>query len=127
MHGMPRLMYENMPFQILQTPKQILFMFQCNREFRIIDMNAAHEEPPGPLYLGQSVWHWDGDTVAIDTNSFDASTFLDASGMPHSDALHVVERYRVVGGRLVANISIDDPKTFSRPWRCASAGCLTRR
>ncbi|MFT3907113.1 MAG: hypothetical protein QM718_12460 [Steroidobacteraceae bacterium] len=118
MHGVPRIQYENMPFQILQTPKQVLFMFQWNREFRMIDMGVEHTPPVGPTYMGQSVGHWDGDTLVVDTNGFDVGTFLDASGLPHGMSLHVVERYRVIdGGRtLLGHYTIEDPETFSSSW-----------
>lgn len=119
MHGVPRIMYENMPFQILETQQQVIFAFQWNREFRIVDLNVPHQEPPGPLYLGQSIGRWEGETLVIDSNAFDPSTHLDASGLPHSDALHVIERYRVSrdGRTLTGEFTIEDPKTFSRPWK----------
>jgi hypothetical protein len=119
MHGVPRLMYEPMPFQFLQTPKQVLMMFQWNREFRMIDMNIAHSEPAGPQFQGQSVGQWEGDTLVVDSNAFDASTFLDANGMPHSEDLHLIERYQVIddGRVLLGQFTIEDAKTFSRSWQ----------
>jgi hypothetical protein len=122
MHGVPRLMYEAMPFQILQTPKQLLMLFQWNREFRMIDMNVAHSEPAGPQFQGQSVGKWEGDALVVDSNAFDASTYLDASGLPHSEDLHVVERYQVIdqGRTLLGQFTIEDPKIFSAGWQTSA-------
>ena len=122
MHGVPRLMFETMPFQILQAPKQVLFMFQWNREFRMIDMNVEHSEPAGPQFQGQSVGKWDGDALVIDSNAFDASTYLDASGLPHSEELQVVERYEVAknGNTLVGHYTVTDAKVFSHSWEATA-------
>lgn len=121
-HGVPRILYESMPFEILQTPKQVFIMYQWNREFRMIDMNIEHSELPFLNYMGQSVGYWDGDTLVIDTNQFNDMTYLDAAGMPHSEALHVVERYRVAadGNTMTARILIEDPETFAAPWEATA-------
>ena len=71
-----------------------------------------------PHYLGYSVAKWDGDALVIDTNGFDDSTLLDNAGLPHSEALHLTERYQLSadGKRLHLGLTIEDPKTFSMPW-----------
>jgi len=117
-HGVPRILFETMPFEILQTPKEVLFMYQWNREFRMVDMNAEHSELPINDYLGQSVGHWEGDTLVIDTNQLNDMTFLDESGMPHSESLHVIERYTVLedGNTMEVHLWIEDPETFSEAW-----------
>jgi hypothetical protein len=65
-----------------------------------------------------TVARWEGPTLIVDTNGFNDSTFLDAGGMPHSDQLHVVERYELdrSGNQLTALITLEDPATFSAPW-----------
>jgi len=116
-HGVPRILFETMPFEILQTPKQVLFMYQWNREFRMVDMNTEHSELPINDYLGQSVGHWEGDTLVIATTQLNAATFLDDSGMPHSESLHVIERYTVLDdGTMEVHLWIEDPETFSESW-----------
>lgn len=121
-HGVPRILFESMPFEILQTPKQVFIMYQWNREFRMIDMNVEHSELPFLNYMGQSVGHWEGDTLVVDSNQFNDVTYLDASGMPHSEELHVVERYSVAddGNTLTARILIEDPETFAAPWEATA-------
>lgn len=116
--GVPRLLLQNMPFEFLQRDERIFIHYQWNRLVRVIDMNIAQPEPYGPLLLGQSVGRWDGGTLVIDTISLDDRTLLDDAGMPHSDALHVIERYRLMneGRTLQLALTIDDPKTFSKSW-----------
>lgn len=117
-HGVPRLLYEPMPFEIMVQPTQVLLMHQWNRLVRWVDLDKPHSEALGPTFLGQSVGHWDGNTLVIDTNAFNDSTLLDAQGMPHSDQLHVIERYTLdkSGNKLNATVAVEDPQTFSQPW-----------
>jgi hypothetical protein len=115
--GVPRLMMQPYPFNVVQGRTLYGFVFEWNHLNRVVYMNHAHFEPIGPLYLGQSVGHWDHDTLVIDTDSYNDSTLLDDAGMPHSDQLHTVERLRLLAdGRLEDRIRIEDPKSFSRPW-----------
>lgn len=120
-HGVPRLLFETMPFEIMvqKQPKYVGLFYQWNRLVRVVEMDKAHYEPLGPTYLGQPVGKWDGDTLVVDTNGFGDTTVLDAEGMPHSDQLHVIERYTLSknGQQLNAQINIEDPKTFSSPWQ----------
>jgi hypothetical protein len=109
--GLPRLMLMSEPFEILQKPKVIYFVHQLNRLPRLpTDVD--------PHYLGYSVAKWDGSALVIDSNGFDDSTLLDNSGLPHSDALHLTERYELSadGKHLHLRYTIDDPKTFTQSW-----------
>ena len=75
----------------------------------------------GPLWMGDSIGHWEGDTLVADTVNFNDKTWLDRIGHPHSDALHVVERIRRVDhDHLEDDITIDDPKAYTKPWTGAS-------
>lgn len=116
--GVPRVLYEPMPFEILPQAKQVVFMYQWNRLARIVDLNKPHTEPLGPTFLGQAVGQWDGASLVVDSNGFNDMTLLDADGMPHSDQLHVIERYTLdqTGNKLDALVTIEDPLTFSKPW-----------
>ncbi len=71
-----------------------------------------------PTFMGASVGRWDGDRLVVETSGFNTRTTLDRSGLPHSDALRLVERFRLIdqGRRLEDRVTITDPKTFSRPW-----------
>ena len=76
--------------------------------------------PPAPLdsWMGQSVGHWEGDTLVVDVTSLLDQTWLDRAGDYHSDALHVVERYTPVSRDVLQyEATIEDPKVFSRPWK----------
>ncbi|MGC3982442.1 MAG: hypothetical protein QM808_14425 [Steroidobacteraceae bacterium] len=116
--GVPRVAYETMPFEIMVQKKQVVLMYQWNRLARFVDIDKAHSEPLGPTFLGQSVGRWEGNTLVVDTNGFGDMTLLDAEGLPHSDQLHVIERYTLSknGQQLDARITIEDPQTFSKAW-----------
>ena len=116
--GVPRLMMQAFPFNIVQGRRTTAMMFEWNHLTRLVYMDQQHFESIGPVYLGQSVGHWEGDVLVLDTNSFNDDTWLDDTGLPHSTALHIVERIRLLrGGRELENqITIEDPNIFSRPW-----------
>ena len=116
--GLPRLMLMSEPFQILQRDKAVYFVHQLNRLPRRAYFNEALPQDPDPLYLGYSVAHWDADTLVIESAGFLDGTLLDNSGLPHSDALHLTERYRLSsdGRHLHVRFTIEDPKTFTAPW-----------
>ena len=116
--GLPRLLLMKEPFEILQRPKAIYFVHQLNRLPRRAYFDEALPTDVDPHYLGYSVAKWDGDALVIDTNGFDDSTLLDNAGLPHSEALHLTERYQLSadGKHLHLGLTIEDPKTFSMPW-----------
>lgn len=105
------------PIQILETPGQVTMLFEELNHFRLIHLNREHPEDPDPTYMGHSVGHWEGDTFVVDTVALMATTPLDWLGSPHSEDLHLIERYRRTGkDTLELIITIDDPKTFTKPW-----------
>ncbi|MGC3982450.1 MAG: hypothetical protein QM808_14465 [Steroidobacteraceae bacterium] len=116
--GVPRLMTQPWPFNIVQGRRTIAMMFEWNHLTRLIYMNREHFKTIGPIYLGQSIGHWESDTLVVDTNSFNDETWLDDSGLPHSTALHTMERIRLLrgGSQLEDLITFEDPKTFTKPW-----------
>ena len=117
--GTPRVMTTAYPFLIVQTPGQVSEMFEENRIYRIIALNAKHQDPDlwDPSFMGDAVGHWEGQTLVIDTTNFKTVTFLDDSGLPHSNRLHVVERLSKAGAKnLVDAITISDPVMFAKPW-----------
>ena len=116
--GLPRLMLIRPPFEILQRPNTIFFVHELNRLPRRVYLNEKLPTDVDPHYLGYSVAHWDGDTLVIESNGFEEGTLLDATGLPHSDALSLTERYRLDedGKHLHARFTIEDSKTFSVPW-----------
>ena len=116
--GIPRaLMQKGYPFSIVLGKTLGGMFIEWNHLPRPIYMNQQHFENIGPTYLGQSVGYWDGDTLVIDTNGFNDLTWLDASGLPHSDQLQVVERIRLVDDNtLEAEFTLSDPVVFKKAW-----------
>jgi hypothetical protein len=116
--GLPRLMLVHRPFEILQRPKALYFVHELNRLPRRAYLNENLPTDVDPHYLGYSVARWEGDSLVIESSGFDDGTLLDTSGLPHSDALHLIERYQLGkdGKHLHARFTIEDPKTYSAPW-----------
>jgi hypothetical protein len=116
--GMPVLMLGGpYPIQLLETPDQIAMLFEEQNHFRVIRINGKHPDDPDPTFLGDSIGHWEGDTLVVDTIALNDQTPIDRVGTPHSDALHLIERYRRVDrDTLEAVVTFDDPKAFTRRW-----------
>jgi hypothetical protein len=116
--GVPMMMMAaNMPIQVMVSPRQVTLLFEEQHTFRAIRINQPHLPDPDPGWFGDSVGHWEGDTLVIDTIGFTDRTTLDFTGMPHSEDMHVIEHMRRVDARTLEDlITIEDPKTFLRPW-----------
>ena len=115
--GVPRVMYMPFPFQIIQSQKHIMMISGYASAVRTIYM-ANQTEAPADSWMGWSNGHWEGETLVIDVTDQNDSTWFDRSGNFHSDALHVVERYtRRSADTLNYEVTIEDPKVFSRPWK----------
>ena len=117
--GMPNVMTDAwLPFQVIQTPGQVTFLFEVFHVFRVIRLDARHPQEIDPNYFGDSVGHWEGDTLVVDTVGISEKTTLDVTGMPHSDSMHLVERIRRTGPKTLENlITVEDPKVFTAPWK----------
>ena len=118
--GVPRILYEPHPFEILQRGNYLVMLFEYQHLNR--EVFFADQHPPllnGRRFLGDSIAHWDGQTLVIDTTGMKDTTLLDSAGLPHSKSLHVTERYRLLpsGSALEAQIRIEDPATFTQPWQ----------
>ena len=115
--GVPRANYMPYPFQILQSQSAIFFAYEYAGAVRNIYMKDPGP-PPIDSWMGQSVGHWEGDTLVIDANGFNEDTWFDRSGNYHSDELKVTERYtRVAADVINYEATITDPKVFTRPWK----------
>jgi hypothetical protein len=115
--GVPRATYMPYPFQIVQTPDVILITYEYANAVRTIFMKDPGP-PPVDTWMGQSVGHWEGNTLVVDAKGFNDQSWFDRAGNFHSDALHVVERYTPRGNDvLMYEATIEDPMTFSRPWK----------
>jgi hypothetical protein len=116
--GVPRVYMHPFPFQFIQTPGEIVMLFEVDSLRREIYTDGKPREPGlVPLWMGNSIGHWEGDTLVVDTANFNDRTWIDRIGHPHSDQLHVIERFRrTAHDHLVDDITIDDPKAYSKPW-----------
>lgn len=104
------------PIEIVQTPQRIFMFFEYSHTFREIWMDGrALPEDPDPSYFGYSVGRWEGDTLVVETVGFNDQTVI--NGMPHSDVVHLVERYtRPNLDTLELNIAATDSKAYTKPW-----------
>jgi hypothetical protein len=107
------------PVYVVQGPRKVLLIYQGNQEVRHVYLNARHSQNPKPSWYGESVGHYEGDTLVVDTIGITARAPIDNYHTPHTDQLHVVERYRVVddGKALQVDLTIEDPGTFNEPWK----------
>jgi hypothetical protein len=116
--GVPRIMYMPFPFQIFQTPEEIVMVFEYDRGIRNIFTNGT-PHPRGPLnwWMGDSRGRWEGNTLIVDVVYFTDQTWLDRAGNFHSDALHLVERFTPAGpDHINYEVTVEDPNVFARPW-----------
>jgi hypothetical protein len=106
------------PFQIFQTPTYVGMVFEFVHAVRHVYMNSAHQSGTIEWWMGDSRGKWDGDTLVVDVMHFNDQTWFDKAGNHHSEALHVVERYTPVDrDHLQYEVTIEDPKVFTRPWK----------
>ena len=131
--GIPRLMFIRTPFEIIVRPRHIAFVYEWNWWARVAylrDTLPPEPQQPGPwgqaksdsTYVvpgpvGGALARWDGDRLTIETSQLIDTTLLDSAGMPHSDALKVIERLRLLSKDVLEDlIRIEDPETFTQPW-----------
>ena len=118
--GLPRI---GPPDKIVQTPGQVVFLYDdvSGAFWRIIPTDGrAHRSDVDPSSLGDSVGHWEGDTLVIDANQFDDQTWLTDNGAFHTSDMRVTERLRRVGDTLHWDAVVEDPKILERPWHATA-------
>jgi hypothetical protein len=117
--GIPRAMYMPYPFQITQSSTKIQMAYTFTNAARTIHLDKV-EGPPDDTWMGHSVGRWDGDTLVVEVTNFNDKTWFDRAGNFHSEALHVVERFTPISAdALRYEVTIEDPKVFTRPWKIA--------
>ena len=117
MPGTPRIMYLEFPFQIFQTDSAIAMTFEWSLDYRLIHTDGSPHLMDLDSWMGDSRGHWEGDTLVVDVANHNDKTWLDMAGDFHSDALHVVERYRMTDANTIQyEATIEDPKVFTKPW-----------
>jgi hypothetical protein len=116
--GVPGVLTLPAPVQFLQLPRETVIIYQRDHQVRHVRMNAPHTNNPPLTWYGESVGHYDADTLVIDTIALKGMSSVDTFGTPHTAALHVVETYRLSGDnkKLEATIRVEDPGAFTAPW-----------
>jgi hypothetical protein len=119
--GVPRATYMPYPFQIVQSPSAMTIVYEYAGAVRNIYL-----KDPGPAladsWMGQSVAHWEGETLVVNVTDLNENTWFDRAGNFHSDKLHVVERYtRTSPDVIMYEATIEDPGVFTRPWKISMA------
>ncbi len=106
------------PLVFIQTPKQVRIMWREDNQTRRIAMDVPHSANPEPSWYGESVGHYEGDTLVVDTIGLSTKTVVDIYRTPHTEKLHVVERWRMVDGGQGMEVifTVDDPDAFYAPW-----------
>ena len=116
--GVPRIYLHALPMEILQVPGRVFMRFELDHNLREIWVDGRnHPKDLDLAYMGNAVGKWDGDTLVVDTIGFNDKTWLDREGHRHSEELHLIERLRRINAQtLEDDMTIIDPKTFTKPW-----------
>jgi hypothetical protein len=116
--GVPRSDLVGYPFKILQVPGMVVILYEAVHAYRQIFTDCrAIPKDPNPTWFGYSVGRWEGDTFVVQTAGFNDKGWLDNAGKPATEQLHVTERFiRKDFGNMDIQITIDDPKAYTKPW-----------
>jgi len=120
--GVPRILGTPYPFQLFQSPGFVTFVYEQNHVFRTVPLDRPVPKDEDllayPYYSGNSFGHWEADTLVVVTKGFNEKTFIDATGIPHSDELLVTERIRKInGGKELEDVAtVEDPQVFAKAW-----------
>jgi hypothetical protein len=116
--GVPNVLTVLGPVQLLQTPEEIVFLYGRDAQVRHVHLNQPHSARPKPAPYGESVGHYEGDTLVVDTIGLTGNALMDRFGTPQTPTAHVVERYRIVdaGRTLEVWFRVEDPAAFTRSW-----------
>jgi len=106
------------PIHFLQTPKQVVIINELYAQMRHIYLNVPHSAHVTPSWYGESVGHYEGDELVVDTIGLNERTFVDNYRTPHTEQLHVLERFKMLQGgqRLQVSVTVEDPGAFNMPW-----------
>jgi hypothetical protein len=120
--GVPRVLSTPYPFEVFQLPLgQVTFVHELNNQVRAIPLDQPlptyDQSVVNLTYGGYSSGHYDGNVLIIQSNGFNDQTFLDASGLPHSDRLVTTERVRKIGNQLEDVVTIHDPALYTKDWQ----------
>jgi hypothetical protein len=119
--GLTRSMNSPFPVEIVQTPKIFAVLYEAWNVFHVVPTDGrtfSKDKDLDPTWMGTSFGHWDGDTLIVETRYFNEKTNLDTVGHPHSDQMKITESYqRTDATHIMYEVLIDDPKTYTTPWK----------
>ena len=106
------------PIYFLQTEKKVTIISELDHQVRHVYLNVPHSSNPKPSWYGESVGHYEGDELVIDTVGLNDKSFIDNYNTPHTDQIHVVERFKFIDGgkTLQATVTVEEPGAFNMPW-----------
>jgi hypothetical protein len=116
--GAPHIYNWPIKTKFIQTPEAVYILYELGPFYRVVWLNAKHPDDPDPQWWGHSIGHYEGgNTLVVDTIGFNDKTWLDQMGHPHTEQLHLIERYkRVDASTLELDLTIDDPGAYTKPW-----------
>ena len=115
--GYTRAWQTEYPVELMQTPERVAILWESNNVFHVIPTDGReHNKNQDPSWLGNSIGHYEGDTLVIDTNNFNGKTWIDTAQHPSSDQLHIVERIHFMDAdHLAYEVTWEDPKAYTKP------------
>jgi hypothetical protein len=116
--GTPRIYIHPFPMEIIQLLGRVLMVFEYDHLIRQIYTDGReHRTDLAPSYMGDSIGHWDGDTLVVETTNFNDRTWIDRIAVPHSEEMKLIERFYLNGeGQLQIDIRVEDPVALAKPW-----------
>jgi hypothetical protein len=108
------------PIYFIQAPKEVTMIFEGDAQVRRVYLDVPHSPNPKPSWYGESVGHYEGDTLVVDTIGLNNKTYVDNFRTPHTEKLHVVERWKLVDDMtLEVTLTVNDPETLE-PWKAVN-------
>jgi hypothetical protein len=116
--GTPHIYLWPIKTRFIQNAEAVYILYELGPFFRVVWLNGKHPDDPDPQWWGHSIGHYEnGDTLVVDTIGFNDKTWLDQMGHPHTEKLHLIERFkRVNSTQLEVDMTIDDPGAYTKPW-----------
>jgi hypothetical protein len=117
--GVPRVYTHPFPFQIVNVPgREVVILYEYDHLVRHVYTDGrGHETATGPTWMGDSIGRWEGDTLVVETTGFNDRTWVDRRGLPHSEDMKVIERFRRVDqDTLQINVTVEDARAYAKPW-----------
>jgi hypothetical protein len=116
--GTPRIYLHPFPLEIIQTPGRVMIVYEYDHLVRQIHTDGrGHRTDLAPSWMGDSIGRWEGETLVVETTNFNDRTWLDRRGVPHSEEMTLIERFRLdADGNLQIDLRVEDPVALTEPW-----------